>query len=31
MSTQTELEIVTPGAFASIQDSGRRGHRRQYR
>ncbi len=28
MSTQTELEIVTPGAFASIQDSGRRGHRR---
>ncbi|MHB8786797.1 MAG: 5-oxoprolinase subunit C family protein [Thauera sp.] len=28
MSTQTELEIVTPGAFASIQDGGRRGHRR---
>lgn len=28
MSTQTELEIVTPGAFASIQDEGRRGFRR---
>lgn len=28
MSTQTELEIVAPGAFASIQDAGRRGHRR---
>ena len=28
MSTQTELEIVSPGAFASIQDGGRRGHRR---
>ena len=28
MSTQTELEIVSPGAFASIQDEGRRGFRR---
>lgn len=28
MSTQTELEVVAPGAFASIQDAGRRGHRR---
>lgn len=28
MSTQTELEIVSPGAFASIQDAGRRGFRR---
>ena len=28
MSTPTELEIVSPGAFASIQDGGRRGHRR---
>ncbi len=28
MSTQAELEIVSPGAFASIQDGGRRGHRR---
>lgn len=28
MSTRTELEIVTPGAFASIQDDGRRGFRR---
>lgn len=28
MSTQTELEIVTPGAFSSIQDEGRRGFRR---
>ena len=28
MSTQTELEIVSPGAFASLQDSGRHGFRR---
>ncbi|MBV2263029.1 MAG: biotin-dependent carboxyltransferase family protein [Thauera sp.] len=28
MSTQTEVEILSPGAFASIQDGGRRGHRR---
>jgi allophanate hydrolase len=28
MSTPTELEIVSPGAFASIQDGGRRGFRR---
>lgn len=28
MSTQTELEIVSTGAFASIQDEGRRGFRR---
>jgi biotin-dependent carboxylase-like uncharacterized protein len=28
MNTHTELEIVTPGAFASIQDGGRRGFRR---
>ena len=28
MSTQTELEIVSPGAFASIQDGGRHGFRR---
>lgn len=28
MSTQTELEILSPGAFASLQDGGRRGHRR---
>ena len=28
MSARTELEIVSPGAFASIQDGGRRGHRR---
>jgi 5-oxoprolinase (ATP-hydrolysing) subunit C len=27
MNMHTELEIVTPGAFASLQDSGRRGHR----
>lgn len=28
MSTQTELEIVSPGAFASLQDGGRHGFRR---
>ena len=28
MSTPTELEILSPGAFASLQDGGRRGHRR---
>ena len=28
MSTKTELEIVSPGAFASLQDSGRHGFRR---
>ena len=28
MSTQTELEIVSPGAFASLQDGGRDGFRR---
>ena len=28
MSTQTELEIVSAGAFASLQDSGRHGFRR---
>lgn len=28
MTTRTELEIVSPGAFASIQDGGRHGHRR---
>lgn len=28
MSTQTELEIVSPGAFASLQDGGRHGYRR---
>lgn len=28
MSPRTELEILSPGAFASIQDGGRRGHRR---
>lgn len=28
MSAHTELEILSPGAFASIQDVGRRGHRR---
>ncbi len=28
MSTQTELEIVSPGAFASLQDAGRQGFRR---
>ena len=28
MSTKTELEIVSPGAFASLQDGGRHGFRR---
>lgn len=28
MNARTELEIVSPGAFASIQDLGRRGYRR---
>ena len=28
MSSQTELEIVSPGAFASLQDGGRHGFRR---
>ncbi|TAH47714.1 MAG: biotin-dependent carboxyltransferase [Betaproteobacteria bacterium] len=28
MSTKTELEIVAAGAYASVQDGGRRGHRR---
>ena len=28
MSTQTELEIISPGAFASLQDGGRHGFRR---
>ena len=28
MNARTELEIVSPGAFASIQDDGRRGFRR---